>query len=616
MLRSRAWLMTIVIGLCAAADSRPALAQTTDLTKLSLEDLLQTQVSVVSQADQALLRTAASVYVIARGDIVRSGADTLPDLLRVVPGLWVAQIDATSWHITSRGTDALLVLIDGHLAASPLFGELYWDMLSLPLREIERVEVVRGASGTSWGVNGVATVINVVTRSWEGAAGGLLTGGGGSSQHGLTTARYVGPMRNGGHYRVHGSYARHGTPRVVAGTDNPDLAMVGLGDVRLQWNGATDVIGVHASLQRGETSHLFARGATPPQRESLAFTDGNAAASWRRQLSNRSELTVQGQYRAFGRAGDRSHERWQVGDGDVRWRRAIGDRQAVMTGIGYRFALATLEPGPSVASRSAEERIHTFSGFVHDEIEIANGWHLTPGSTFEHDPYTGFEAQPTIRMTWRPTAAQALWWAASHGVGPAWRIAPDPLLPEIDAAFRAQRVRDYEAGYRVQVGRTSIDAVAFVTRRDPRDIPVTTSTEHSARGAEVAASWRPFAWWGLSGSYGALRLAVREPGDATSATATGWHVPQHQAQLRTVFELPRDMKINAELFRVSGTDAGRVAGYTKIDIRFEYEIGKRLEASIGARNLLHGGDREFSGDALRHVIPVRTNVFAELEWEF
>jgi iron complex outermembrane receptor protein len=583
-------IVGLVVGL-SALDADRSWAQTTDVTTLSLEDLLRTQVGgLVTQVDEALMRTPFSVFVVGREDIVRSGADTLADLLRIVPGLCVAQVDATTWEVTSRGSGALVVLLDGHLMASPLFGGLHWDMMTFPLREIERVEVVRGASGASWGVNGMTTAISIVTRSWEGTAGGLLTAGAGSSHQGKTTARYVGRMGQRGVVRVHTGFTRYASGLRVSTFDSPDSARVGLGDVRLQWRNTADAVGLRASFQRAESYHLSSADPAGAGviREPLSFVDGNAAGSWVRTLSDDSEIVVQGQYRAFHRTTSVSPERWRVIDGDVKWRRSIGSH-SVSSGAGYRFGAV-----------GADERIHTVSMFVQDDITLARGVTMTPGATFDRTPFTGIEAQPTLRIMWQPTATQAVWSAASRGVGTVTRRVPFYAAPDDRPDYQYALVTEYEAGYRTQAGPASVDVAAFVTAREDRHPSRVVDTVPDVRGAELAARWQPSALWGVSGSYAALSSGRL----------------QHRFHLRTIGGLPRQVEVTADLFRVSAADGGRTPAYTRLDARVEREFGARIELSAGVRNLLHANALEAPIESSRIAVPVRRSAFVELEWQF
>ena len=604
--------ITILVS-CLVAMARAASAQQTDLTRLSVDDLLQAPVSDIAQVEPTMLGAAGSVYVIARGDIVRTPAETLPDLLRLAPGISVAQADATTWRVTARGSEAVIVLLDGQVLASPLFGGLQWDLQNFPLREIERVEVVRGASGAAWGVNGVTTVVNIVSRSWNNSRGGLLTGGVRSSGNGLTTARYVGPLGDRWQLRVVGGYGQSGTSGMVGGVAEPDRASSGLGDVWLRWKSERDVIRVRGFAQRVASRHLSRPGVAPSGTWARTVTDGNIAGSWSRRFSARSDLTVQSQYRASRRVGDRSWSRWELADVDGRWRHEVG-RHALVAGGGFRSG--TLNGAGFIGWVASSEQVHTTSAFVHDDIAVAARWQLTPGMTIEHSPYGGLQAQPTIRLAWRPTPAQSVWGSASRGVGSGRLV--EPFLPtrESESTFRSEFVRAQEVGYRVQAGALSVDVAAFLTEREDRlgtAVRFESAPEVSARGVEVAASGRPASWWGLTGSYSLLHLSA--PAVVSGPFSGAFQAPRHQTHVRTVFVLSEQVELNAELFRVSTAEAPRSDGYTKLDLRLEYEIGEHLETSFGARNLFHRGGLEFPGNTFPSV-PLRTTGFAELEWDF
>src|ERR1700732_90185 len=168
-----------------------------DLTQVTLEDLMNIKVTSVSRKEQKLSKVAAAIYVITQDDIRRSGAKNIPDLLRMVPGLDVAQIDANSWAISSRGfndgfADKLLGVVDGRTAYDPLFSGVFWDQQSAPLEDIERIEVIRGPGATVWGANAVNGVVNIITRQASDTQGGLVSVGSGSVDQFRNTLRYGG----------------------------------------------------------------------------------------------------------------------------------------------------------------------------------------------------------------------------------------------------------------------------------------------------------------------------------------------------------------------------------------------------------------------------------------
>lgn len=168
---------TLLLGLVTPSRAQK---QSGDLTQKSLEDLMNIGVTSVSKKEQKTSQVAAAIFVISQDDIQRSGALNIPDLLRMVPGLDVAQIDAGKWAISARGingqySNQLLVLVDGRTVYTPIFGGVFWDSQNTPLKTIERIEVIRGPGAAVWGANAVNGVINIITKNAEETQGVSIT---------------------------------------------------------------------------------------------------------------------------------------------------------------------------------------------------------------------------------------------------------------------------------------------------------------------------------------------------------------------------------------------------------------------------------------------------------
>ena len=170
---------------------------------------MDTEVTSVAKQESTVARSAAAIYVITSEMIRRSPANNIPDLLRMVPGLEVARIDAHTWAITSRGfngrfANKLLVLVDGRTVFSPINSGTYWDVQEMPLEDIERIEIIRGPGGTLWGANAVNGVINIISKKAKDTQGALLSYGGGTEDRALGVARYGGSNGQGLYWRVYG----------------------------------------------------------------------------------------------------------------------------------------------------------------------------------------------------------------------------------------------------------------------------------------------------------------------------------------------------------------------------------------------------------------------------
>jgi iron complex outermembrane receptor protein len=169
----------------------------TTLKSLSLEELSQIEVTTPSKAPVSAFQTPSAIYVITGEDIRRSGATSIPEALRLAPGVEVARIDSSDWSIGIRGfgsnlTRSVLVLIDGRTVYTPLFAGTNWDVQNTNMDDIDRIEVIRGPGGTIWGPNAVDGVINIITKSAKDTQGTMVSAGGGNEEQGFVNFRYGG----------------------------------------------------------------------------------------------------------------------------------------------------------------------------------------------------------------------------------------------------------------------------------------------------------------------------------------------------------------------------------------------------------------------------------------
>ena len=205
---------------CAAVLlSTTALAATanhsSDLTLLSLEQLMNLEVTMVSKREQALFRSPAAVFVLTHSDLKRSGATSIPEALRLVPGMEVGRIDASKWAVSARGFNAqfankLLVLVDGRSVYTPLFSGVLWDTQDIPLEEVDRIEVVRGPGAALWGANAVNGIVNIKTRHAAQTRGNAATIAGGTEELGFGSVRHGGRLGRSAFYRTYAAYHRRG----------------------------------------------------------------------------------------------------------------------------------------------------------------------------------------------------------------------------------------------------------------------------------------------------------------------------------------------------------------------------------------------------------------------
>ena len=213
--------------LCALALPTWPQEKSTDLAAVSLEDLMNMKVISVSKTEQTLARTASAVFVITQEDIRRSGALNIPDLLRMVPGVNVAQINGNNWAVSIRGfnkrfSTGVLVLVDGRSVYTSSFAGVFWDVLDLPLEDVERIEVIRGPGGSVWGANAVNGIINIITKKASDTPGSMVVTGGGNIQQGFGTVQYGGHLGGSTHYRAFTKYFNNADFPDASGQDGGD----------------------------------------------------------------------------------------------------------------------------------------------------------------------------------------------------------------------------------------------------------------------------------------------------------------------------------------------------------------------------------------------------------
>src|SRR5437870_1410199 len=232
----------LILALCIALPQFGSSQQGgNDLTTLSLENLLSTEVTSVSRHQEELRKTPAAVYVITQEDIRRSGVTDVAELLRMVPGVQVAQINSNVWAVGARGFSAefsnkLLVLVDGRTVYDPTFSGVYWRLQNLVLEDIDRIEVIRGPGATMWGANAVNGVISITTKTAGNTTGGLFVADSGTSRPAEGSIRYGGSLGKTAAYRIFGRQTTRLSLTSPTGASGLDSWNMTNGGFRVDWN--------------------------------------------------------------------------------------------------------------------------------------------------------------------------------------------------------------------------------------------------------------------------------------------------------------------------------------------------------------------------------------------
>lgn len=617
-------------ALRADADERALSAKA--LKELSIEQLLDMQVTSVSKRPEKLSSAAAAIQVITADDIRRSGARSVPEALRLAPNLEVAQINARDWAISARGFSArtankLLVLIDGRTVYTPLFAGVFWEVQDVLIEDIERIEVISGPGATLWGANAVNGVINIVTKSAGSTQGTLVSAGAGTELENFARIRYGGTRGDDTHFRFYAKGFNRDSSELASGASAQDDWNMGQAGFRADWSTAADgQLTVQGDVYEGELGQLA--------RDDINLSGGNILGRWSRLLDEGSELQIQMYYdytyrRMPGSIGEVLH----TYDADLQHRlQAFTDHQIVW-GLGYRVIDDAVRNAPGISILPAEVSRQWFTGFVQDEIRIVDDeLYLTVGTKVEHNDYTGFEFQPSVRLAWLVNENQTLWSAVSRAVRTPSRIDHDLFAtPTIagGAGFESETLLSYELGYRVRAQRRfSVSAAAFYNDYDdlrsleridplaPFPVRIGNGLEGESYGMELSADWSINRAWQLRAGYTGLRIHLRPKQGSTDSSggSSESHDPEEFWSVRSMHDFGDYWQLDVMYRHVSQIANQNVPAYGDLNVRVAWQPTVRLEASLTAQHLLHDRHAEFAAPSMRRQI--ERNLYGEITLRF
>jgi iron complex outermembrane receptor protein len=666
-IRNLAWIASaLVLGSSVPLTSFGQSSAARDLTQVSLEDLSNIRVTSVSKKEEKLARAPAAIFVITQEDIRRSGLNSIPEILRMAPGLDVAQIGGNKWAISSRGfnsqfSDKLLVLIDGRSVYLASDSGVFWDEQDTLLEDIDRIEVIRGPGATLWGANAVNGVINIVTKPATETQGGLVTSTTGNEDHTVTGVRYGGQAGNTGAYRVYSKYSRRAD--LASGSDNSRSADSATmrGGFRTDWNlSERDALTVQGDLFH-ETSGLdltipiltapFQRAYTATERSG----GGNLVMNFSHRSSDRSVYTVMGYFdhgekdnTLYGEKNSTINLEFQHS-----WR--FSPRNEIVWGFGFRYGASSFVSSPTLSCLNRNE--HLYSAFVQDEYHLVpEKWSLIAGTKVEHNDFTGVEVQPDIRLLWTPTPRTALWAAVSRAVhtpsyfdeNGTFALATFPGsggLPNLlemagKSQATAETLRAHEIGYRTQLSQHfSVDWTGFFAvyrhlrtfepaepflASDPQPVhlvlPLVIENRMHGRseGLEITATWEITERWRINAAYSwlSLQLHLDPSSKDTSSETAERQSPQHQLQFRSLLEISRKVQFDANLYHIAALPAFAVPAYTRIDARLGWRPFAPFELSLGGRNLQGGLHLEFISEGPFDPDRVGRSIYIQGTWRF
>ncbi|HWD20363.1 MAG TPA: TonB-dependent receptor [Verrucomicrobiae bacterium] len=609
---------------------------TAQLKRLSLEDLMQMDVTSVSKEAEPFALAPAAIQVVTADDMQRGGAQNIPEALRLADNLQVAQINSHDWAISSRGfngttANKLLVLMDGRTVYTPLYSGVFWDAQDYLLADLDRIEVISGPAGTLWGANAVNGVINITSKSAKDTQGLYLEAGGGNEWQDFTGARFGFAAASNLFVRVYGKYFDRESEILPTGERAGDAWRFGQTGFRSDWlPTAQNTVTLQGDYYDSSESILNA-GYTH-------VSGGNLLTRFTHAFSEESDVTLQLYYDQTGRDIPGSFaETLGTYDVDFQHRLRVAQRHDVIWGLGYRLLNDRVANGPLINFLPAHLDQSIYSAFAQDEITLVKDVHLTLGSKVEHNHYSGWEVEPSGRLAWALTPKQSVWAAVSRAVRTPSRIDEDLVFPADgslavgDKSFLSETLMAYEAGYRAQwtrqfSGSASIyynnyDHLRSITPGLP--LRIANNLAGETYGMELTAAYQVLEWWRLRAGYDLLEEHIRsKPGTADYSGAIGETAdPEHQFSIRSSMDLPHDIALDARLrfvdqiHNISGNVPGEVPSYFELDARLAWRATPNLELSLVGQNLLHNHHVEFGYPNAAQEAIVRS-LLGKVTWRF
>lgn len=651
MFRFPVWIGLMLISFVGSLKAQTV----NDLKILSLEELMNIEVTSVSKRPEKLLTTPSAIQVITGDDILKYGASNIPEALYLAGNLQVAQKGSHAYGISARGfntdlSNKLLVLIDGRTIYTPLFSGVFWDRQDYPLYDISQIEVISGPGGTLWGANAVNGVINITTKNAKDTQGGFVEIGGGNELKSSMSARYGGTLGSKTYYRVYGNYGNRDSSTFPDSVKAQDAWNILQGGFRIDAERSpNDMLTLQGDMYRNMTD--LVTGGTSE------VTGVNVLSRWSHRFSEHSDFKLQAyldytnldmptpafivnglELAPEGVFGDKLN----TFDADFQHHFTVGTNKLIW-GAGYRHLIdkATNSPGLGFLPEKLDWDLYNI--FIQDEVSLLPTLTLTGGTKLEHNPYTNFEWEPNVRIKWDIKKSGVLWTAISRAVRTPSRIdrqlsqgtPPYFVLLAGSPDFVSETVVSTELGYRTQIGQRGIAAVStyYNQYEDVRSTEINPTTifplffqnglEGETYGVELSLAYKITDRWQVYSTYNLLREDIRikegktDFNNALNETAD----PKFQFSTRMSYQLLAGLNASAAFRWVDQlpiNDAGILKftpAYAEMDARIAWRISTHFTLSVAGRNLLHKDHTEY-GIPNINLQAIQRSVFGKLSVTF
>ncbi len=579
----------------------PIAVRAQDLTALSLEDLLTSEVTSVAKRPQTVDTAPAAVFVITKEDIRRSGATTIPEVLRMAPGLEVASLAGDAMAVSVRGfngrfANKLMVLVDGRAIYLSTISGVLWGQQLAPLEDIERIEVVRGPGASLWGANAVNGVINIVTRHAIDSLGTRASVTVDSEGQSVTSLQLGAPLGRG-------AVRLYLTRRDLGhGGSQTQGAQGGFRYDQDVFQSAA--LTLQGDVQKGRWREANSYEILPP--DYGTFSGGNLLARLAGEEGDHG-FALQGYWDHLRRSDLLTISRDQV-DLDFSHHQALGASHQLVWGGDVRVTWDDVISSPLLSVTPPSRTDHWYGAFVQDEIAAFDDrLRVTLGVKVEHNGYTGTEVQPTARA-WLRVPGGSVWTSYSRATRTPARFEADggptpppgvdlPPLPK--HALDAETVKAYELGWRTSLpGGAKLDLTAFSNHYSsligwrilmeqggpptrPENVASATNT-----GVEAALEAKPTPRWTLKAAASWQHLRGAQPDQSTVLLYDLTASPDYQLSLRSWLDLSANLELDAWVRRVGAPGSGPTPAYDDLDINLSWRASDHLQVQLVGQNLL------------------------------
>lgn len=677
MLSCKNIVKSIVVWLLFLTPTTGISANTIDLADLSLEDLMGIEVSLVSRKQERLFKSPAAVYVLTQEDIARSGATSIPEALRLIPGMVVGRVDANKWAVSTRGFNGrfaqeLLVLIDGRTVYTPLFSGVFWEMRDVLLENISKIEVIRGPGGTLWGANAVNGIINIVTEKAE--KKNFIKAGIGTEERGFGAI-------NLGQQLSTNTFGRFYIKSFMKDAFVDQTGQAGVDDWHMHRGGFR--LDHQPSRQTTMTLQGDVFGGTRGQvyrfptlmapymqfvESDTRLTGGNLVGRYTKIFSSKNEVSLQAYYDQTSWQDTLFVEKRKTYDIDFQHRLQWQTKHETVYGFGYRLSTDNIQGSTWTTINQPKRNLSLYSAFLQHTLTIVpNQFTLTAGTKIEHNDHTGFEYQPSIRAMFAPTTKHTFWTAATRAIRTPSRteddlqstwftLPPDSVFagsPPVEIVLAGDRSIEssvllaFELGYRFHpTNRFFVDLATFYNdydglragkpgapsfQTDPifhLKVPALAANNvwGETYGYELTTDWQPNATVRLRAAYSYIKMDLTTfpddsddaiPGTYELLTSENRSNPKHQAFFWTSLTPHPNWTLDGILRYVSALSALNTPAYLECDLRTSIRPVPQLEIALVGRNLLHNHHREYEA-TLVNTTPTETqrSVYTTFTWSF